>query len=216
MNFTIEKALYGGFDVAKENYLLIWVNGFLAAVASILATITIVGIFIVPAIWAGYYESLLRLRRKEEVKMGSFFNAGFKHWGSFFILIVLSFFGYMLGFLLLVVPGIYLLIAWYFIFYVKIDNPELSISNVFGQSRSLVSNIGWFKLLLFVLITGLPLAIANMLTLNLASIAFFPFIAMMQIEAYSLAIEENESNKKTLTSDNIETSSVKYVRSEYD
>ena len=85
MIFTIEKALYGGFDVAKDNFLTIWVNGFLAAISSILAAITIVGIVLVPAIWGGYYDSLLRIKRGEDVKIGSFFKAGFKYWALFFI-----------------------------------------------------------------------------------------------------------------------------------
>ena len=69
MNFSIEKALYNGFDSAKVNYVLIWVNGFLAAITSILSALTVVGILVVPAIWAGYYESLLRIKRGEDVKI---------------------------------------------------------------------------------------------------------------------------------------------------
>ena len=217
MNFSIEKALYNGFDSAKENYVLIWVNGFLAAITSILSALTVVGILVVPAIWAGYYESLLRIKRGEEVKIGSFFKAGFKHWGGFLILSFLAILGILLGSLLLLVPGIYLMVSWYFIFYVKIDNPELTISEVFGKSRNIVSSMGWFKLFLFILIIGLPLALADMLTLNLASLAFFPFVAMMQIEAYSLAIEGTENNKDLLISESDvgDGKAIKYVRSEH-
>lgn len=198
MNFEIDKAFNGGFEFAKKNYLLVWVNGFLAILSTVLASITIVGILIVPAIWAGYIESCLRIRRGKEVKMGVFFKAGFSQWGSFFILTVLCFLGFALGFLLLIIPGIYLMIAWYFVFYLKIDNPELTISEVFSKSMELVSNIGWFKLFLFALIIALPVNIIDIFTFNLASVILFPFIVMIQVEAYILASGKEELVDKEL------------------
>ena len=89
MDFDLKKVFYGGFNFAKSNYVLIWVNGFIAICATVLAAVTIIGILVIPAIWAGFTESLLRLRRGEEVKMGVFFKAGFNQWGAFFILFLL-------------------------------------------------------------------------------------------------------------------------------
>ena len=214
MNFTIEKALHGGFNAAKDNYITIWVNGFLAGLASLLAAITIVGILIIPAIWGGYIESLLRIRRGEDVKIGSFFKAGFKHWGSLFILFFLSFLALMFGFLLLIVPGIYLMIAWYFILYVKLDNPELTSFEVFGKSKALVSNIGWWNVFLLYLILSIPLALIDTFTLNLASLAFFPFLSMIQLEAYYLSLKEIENTKELLASESVNMEAEKYVRSD--
>jgi hypothetical protein len=191
MNFELEKALYGGFNFGKSNYVLIWVNGFIAVCASVLAAITVVGILALPAIWAGFTESLLRIRRGEEVKMGVFFRAGFDQWGAFFILILLLALGIMAGFALLIIPGIYLLVAWYFVFYLKIDNHEMSISDCFSKSMNLVSEAGWLKLFIFVLIITVPVSIINMFTFELASIILFPFISMMQVEAYMLVSGNN-------------------------
>ena len=191
MNFELEKALYGGFNFGKSNYVLIWVNGFIAVCASVLAAITVVGILALPAIWAGFTESLLRIRRGEEVKMGVFFRAGFDQWGAFFILILLLALGIMAGFALLIIPGIYLLVAWYFVFYLKIDNHEMSISDCFSKSMNLVSEAGWLKLFIFVLIITVPVSIINMFTFELASIIIFPFISMMQVEAYMLVSGNN-------------------------
>jgi hypothetical protein len=191
MNFELEKALYGGFNFGKSNYVLIWVNGFIAVCASVLAAITVVGILALPAIWAGFTESLLRIRRGEEVKMGVFFRAGFDQWGAFFILLLLLALGIMAGFALLIIPGIYLLVAWYFVFYLKIDNHEMSISDCFSKSMNLVSEAGWLKLFIFVLIITVPVSIINMFTFELASIILFPFISMMQVEAYMLVSGNN-------------------------
>jgi len=191
MNFELEKALYGGFNFGKSNYVLIWVNGFIAVCASVLAAITVVGILALPAIWAGFTESLLRIRRGEEVKMGVFFRAGFDQWGAFFILLLLLALGIMAGFAILIIPGIYLIVAWYFVFYLKIDNHEMSISDCFSKSMNLVSEAGWLKLFIFVLIITVPVSIINMFTFELASIILFPFISMMQVEAYMLVSGNN-------------------------
>jgi len=204
MNFELEKALYGGFNFGKSNYVLIWVNGFIAVCASVLAAITVVGILALPAIWAGFTESLLRIRRGEEVKMGVFFRAGFDQWGAFFILILLLALGIMAGFALLIIPGIYLLVAWYFVFYLKIDNHEMSVSDCFSKSMNLVSEAGWLKLFIFVLIITVPVSIVNMFTFELASIALFPFISMMQVEAYMLISENNEPSNSNLIADSNE------------
>ena len=214
MNFSIEKALHGGFNAAKEHYITIWVNGFLAILASILAAITILGIVIIPAIWGGYTESLLRIRRGEDVKIGSFFKAGFKHWGSLFILFFLFFLVLMFGFILLIVPGIYLMIALYFVLYVKLDNPELTSFEVFGRSKALVSNIGWWNVFLLYLLLTIPLAVIDTLTLNLASFAFFPFVSMIQLEAYYLSLKKIENTRELAASDRANIEGAKYIRSD--
>ena len=193
MSFELEKALYGGFNFAKSSYVLIWVNGFIAVCATVLASVTIIGLLVVPAIWAGFTESLLRIRRGEEVKMGVFFKAGFNQWGSFFILVLLLALGIIVGFALLIIPGIYLLVAWYFVLYLKIDNSEMSISDSFGKSMDLVTEAGWFKIFLFVLIINVPVSIADAFTFSLASIILFPFVAMMNVEAYMLVSDKRES-----------------------
>ena len=173
---------------------------------------TIIGLLVVPAIWAGFTESLLRIRRGEEVKMGVFFKAGFNQWGSFFILVLLLALGIIVGFALLIIPGIYLLVAWYFVFYLKIDNSEMSISDSFGKSMDLVTEAGWLNLFLFVLIISVPVSIVDAFTYSLASIILFPFIGMMQVEAYILVTEGTAPQDNALAEnieDDIESNDIK-------
>ena len=212
MNFTLKKALNNGFNFGKSNYVLIFVNGLIAVCATVLASVTIIGLLVVPAIWAGFTESLLRIRRGEEVKMGVFFKAGFNQWGSFFILVLLLALGIIVGFALLIIPGIYLLIAWYFVFYLKIDNSEMSISDSFGKSMDLVTEAGWLNLFLFVLIISVPVSIVDAFTYSLASIILFPFIGMMQVEAYILVTEGTAPQDNALAEnieDDIESNDIK-------
>ena len=212
MNFTLKKALNNGFNFGKSNYVLIFVNGLIAVCATVLASVTIIGLLVVPAIWAGFTESLLRIRRGEEVKMGVFFKAGFNQWGSFFILVLLLALGIIVGFALLIIPGIYLLVAWYFVVYLKIDNSEMSISDSFGKSMDLVTEAGWLNLFLFVLIISVPVSIVDAFTYSLASIILFPFIGMMQVEAYILVTEGTAPQDRTLAEnieDDIESNDIK-------
>lgn len=212
MNFTLKKALNNGFNFGKSNYVLIFVNGLIAVCATVLASVTIIGLLVVPAIWAGFTESLLRIRRGEEVKMGVFFKAGFNQWGSFFILVLLLALGIIVGFALLIIPGIYLLVAWYFVLYLKIDNSEMSISDSFGKSMDLVTEAGWLNLFLFVLIISVPVSIVDAFTYSLASIILFPFIGMMQVEAYILVTEGTAPQDRTLAEnieDDIESNDIK-------
>ena len=195
MNFTIKKGIQGGIDITNSNYVVIWANGIIAFLASFFAAITIIGILAIPAIWIGYIESLLRIRRGGKVDFGAFFKVGFKQWWPLFVLVLLMFLGILAGFMLLIIPGVYLSVAWMFAIYLKIDR-DISISDAFGESRRLVSNSGWWLLFLYVLLLGVAVQILTLIPiLNLVYIFVFPYFIMMQLEAYILVTDaENNSD----------------------
>ena len=194
MNFTIKKGIQGGIDITNSNYVVIWANGIIAFLASLFAAITIIGILAIPAIWIGYIESLLRIRRGGKVDFGAFFKVGFKQWWPLFVLVLLMFLGILAGYMLLIIPGVYLSVAWMFAIYLKIDR-DISISDAFGESRRLVSNSGWWLLFLYVLLLGVAVQILTLIPiLNLVYIFVFPYFIMMQLEAYILVTDaENNS-----------------------
>tara|TARA_B110000090_G_C13169145_1_gene364654 strand:+ start:77 stop:667 length:591 start_codon:yes stop_codon:yes gene_type:complete len=194
MNFTIKKGIQGGIDITNSNYVVIWANGIIAFLASLFAAITIIGILAIPAIWIGYIESLLRIRRGGKVDFGAFFKVGFKQWWPLFVLVLLMFLGILAGYMLLIIPGVYLSVAWMFAIYLKIDR-DISISDAFGESRRLVSNSGWWLLFLYVLLLGVAGQILTLIPiLNLVYIFVFPYFIMMQLEAYILVTDaENNS-----------------------
>ena len=192
MNFEIEKAISQGINVAKDNFLVIWVNGLIAGITMFLAFITIIGSLVVPAIAAGYFESLLRVRRGEKVEIGDFFTFGFNHFGPFLGLAILLMLGIFFGFLFLIIPGIFFTIAWYFAYYVKIDNPDITVTEALSMSMSLVSKIGWWKLFALIIIVGLASMVLNFFTFQLASLVIYPFTYMITVEAYILATDSGE------------------------
>ena len=104
------------------------------------------------------------------------------------------FLGILAGYMLLIIPGVYLSVAWMFATYLKIDR-DISISDAFGESRRLVSNSGWWLLFLYVLLLGVAMQILNLIPiLNLVYIFVFPYFIMMQLEAYILVTDaENNS-----------------------
>ena len=192
MNFVIEKAVSQGFEYAKDNFLVIWVNGLICIMTSILAGITIIGLIAVPAIMAGYLESLLRVRRGEKAEIGDFFTFGFNHFGSFLGLAILLFLGIFFASLLLIIPGIFLFIAWYFAWYIKIDNPNITVTEALSMSMSLVLKIGWWKLFALVLLISIAGGVLNLFTFNLAGLIIYPFTYMIIVEAYVLATDSGE------------------------
>lgn len=192
MNFEIEKAITQGLNVAKDNFLVIWVNGIIAGLASVLAAITIIGLIVIPAILGGYLESLIRIRRGEDVQIGDFFTYGFNHFGSFLGLSLLLFLGIFFGFLFFIIPGVFLSVAWFFAMYVKADNPNVTVTDAMSMSMSLVSKVGWFKLFALLLIITVASFILNTFTFNIASLVIYPFTYMIYVEAYFLATENDE------------------------
>tara|TARA_B110000238_G_C15976337_1_gene374004 strand:+ start:154 stop:312 length:159 start_codon:yes stop_codon:yes gene_type:complete len=52
---------------------VIWANGIITILLGILASVTVIGILIVPAIIGGYIESLIRVRRGRGRQNRAFF-----------------------------------------------------------------------------------------------------------------------------------------------
>ena len=197
MNFTIKKGIQGGIRATNNNYVVIWANAIIAILATLLFGITIIGVLAIPAIWAGYMESLLRIRRGDEVTIGAFFKAGFSQWWPLFLLVLLMFLGVLAGFMLLIIPGIYLSVAWMFVLYLKVDR-DISISDAFGESRRLVTDTGWWLLFLYVLLIAVTQQILTLHPiLSLVYVFVFPYLLMIQLEAYILVTDtkNNEEDK---------------------
>ena len=172
---------------------MIWANGIITILLGILASVTVIGILIVPAIIGGYIESLIRVRRGEDVKIGHFFKTGFDQWWSLFLLSLLLFLGIFTGYLVLIIPGIYLSVAWMFVFYVKLDI-DISITEAFRVSMDLVSDTGWWWLFLYSLIIGISQQILSIIPIiNFLLIFLFPYFSMMYIEAYILITDKKSS-----------------------
>ena len=60
------------FDIFKNNIVICIANTFIAAITTFLVSITIIGILVIPAIWGGYTEFLIRMAKEEKIEIGDF------------------------------------------------------------------------------------------------------------------------------------------------
>jgi hypothetical protein len=150
---SFESILREGIKIASERYILIFANTLIALIAAIVASITLIGLIIVPAIMGGYAESLIRIKRNQSVEVGDFFTPGFKNnrWIKLLLAAVIYFVGVGIGLFLLLIPGIYLSIVWFFVFQLIVDT-DASIESAFEKSRNLIHKKIGFWIVFFVLI----------------------------------------------------------------
>ena len=179
-----------GFELGKRNYWTIFFNFLIYAILCVCASITVVGIFIVPAILVGFIKVLLKAARGEEVDVGAFLSAGFKNgmWWKALLFSIIYLVGIVLGLMLFIAPGLYLSTVWVLGIYLLVDK-EMLPTEALGKSRELVHQLGFWKV--FVVVIGL--AIATNLTsiipfLGLVIFFLMPFIVMIYVAIYENAI----------------------------
>ena len=152
-----------------------------------------------PALGVGFYKFLLRAARGENVDVGDSLSEGFKNgmwWKSlaFFILYGL---GVLVGFILLILPGIYLIIAWLLGFYLLIDK-GMGPMQALGNSRELVHKLGFWKV--FVIVFGLYIATNLLFLIPFIGFVIYlfliPFILMVYIALYENAVSAPEEDRE--------------------
>ena len=179
-----------GFELGKRNYWTIFFNFLIYAVVCVCAAITVVGIFILPAIFVGLVKFLLKAARGEEVDVGDSLSAGFENgmWWKALFFSIIYIVGIVLGLMLFIAPGLYLSTVWVLGIYLLVDK-EMLPTEALGKSRELVHQLGFWKV--FVVVIGL--AIATNLTsiipfLGLVIFFLMPFIVMIYVAIYENAI----------------------------
>ncbi|MFL2840642.1 MAG: hypothetical protein ACJ0BT_02235 [Pseudohongiellaceae bacterium] len=186
----VEEYFSIGFQLGKRTYWTIFFNFLIYFILGICASITVVGILVLPALFAGFTKFLLKAARGEEVDVGDSLSEGFKNgmWWKSLLFFDLAFLGVVVGFLLLILPGLYLSTAWILGFYLLVDKGMLPLEAL-GKSRELVHQLGFWKI--FVIVMGLGIATqvtAVIPFLGLLLIFLLPFIIMIYVAIYENAI----------------------------
>ncbi len=188
-----------GFGLGKEEYWTIFFNFLIYGILAICASITVVGILIVPAILVGFIKVLLKAARGEEVDVGAFLSAGFKNgmWWKALLFSIIYIVGIALGLMLLIAPGLYLLTVWVLGFYLLVDK-EMLPTEALGKSRELVHQLGFWKIFAVVIALTITTELSSIFPiLGLFVIFLMPFIMMTYIAVYENAI----SNPSTTTNE---------------
>ena len=103
---------------------------------------TIIGILAIPAAVGGYTESMIRLAKGENVGIGDFLKLGFSKFGTLLGAGILSVIGIGIGLLCFIIPGIYLMIRWFFVVQLIVDK-DFGISDAFRKSGEMIDGIFW-------------------------------------------------------------------------
>jgi len=156
------------------------VNTILVVVSCVFLTITIIGILAIPAVIGGYIESMIRMARSEKVGIGDFFKTGFNRFGTLLGASILSFLGIVIGFICLIIPGIYLMIRWYFIYQIIVDR-DASVFESFKQSADMVTGQFWIILTLVILIVVIQAIGGSILVGTLVTI---PYTSLLTAHIY--------------------------------
>ena len=194
-----EEYFSSGFQLGKSNYWTIFLNYIVYCVLSLFLAITILGIFLLPALWVGFNKFLIRAARGENVDVGDSLSEGFKN-GMWYKIIVFSILYTLLvvvGLMLLILPGIYLMIAWVFGYYLFIDK-GMGPMQALGKSRELVHELGFWKVFAILLVIGIVLQLILLIPLIgfFISLFLFPFFVMVFLALYENAISDNAEDSE--------------------
>ena len=179
-----------GFGLGKKEYWTIFFNFLIYGILAICASITVVGIFVVPAIFVGFIKFTLKAARGEEVDIGDSLSVGFKNgmWWKALLFWIIYLVGIIIGFVLFIAPGLYLATVWLLGIFLLVDKDMLP-TEALGKSRELVHQLGFWKI--FAVYIGLTIA-TNLISIIpfLGLVIFFlmPFIVMIYVAIYENAI----------------------------
>ena len=193
-----EEYFSSGFQLAKLNYGTILLNIIVYFFLALILTFTILGIFLLPALAVGFYKFLIRAARRENVDVGDSLSEGFKNgmWWKSLVFIILSTLGIIVGLMLLILPGIYLLVAWLLGFYLLIDK-GMGPMQALGKSRELVHKLGFWKV--FVIVLAIYILESILFAIPFGVFIWFfllPFILMVYIALYENAISDYAEDRE--------------------
>ena len=179
-----------GFELGKRQYWTIFFNILVYVIIAIVASITVVGLLIVPAILVGLTKFLLKSARGEKVDVGDSLSEGFNNgmWWKALLLSIIYIVGIALGLMLLIAPGLYLITAWVLGFYLLVDK-EMLPTEALGKSRELVHQLGFWKIFAVVIALTITTELTSIFPiLGLFVIFLMPFIMMTYIAVYENAV----------------------------
>ena len=153
---SIFKSAFG--NILREIVVVI-ANTLLLIGACIVAGITIIGIVFIPAFFGGYVESLIQISRGKKTEIAKFFGVGMNQFGTLLGAAILLCLGIGIGYMLFIIPGIYLTVKWLFVPYIIVDK-KVGVSNAFKQSSDMVKGRWWEVFTLWLLLKILASVLA--------------------------------------------------------
>ena len=195
-DLKIEEYFANGIELAKKNYWQIFLRTLVTGFLSVAAAVTVVGLFLLPAILGGFYKFLLRSARGESTGIMDSWLYGFQNgmWWKTLLLLVISLIAMICGFLLLVIPGIYLATVWLLAWFLLVDK-EILPTDSLQQSRELVHSLGFWKVFgVYAILTIIIQIISAIPLVNLLTFFLMPFYLMIYVAIYENSIQNDSSS----------------------
>ena len=194
-HMKVEEFFSEGLRLAKPEYWTIFINFLIYFILIVIALVTVIGLLIVPSLAVGLVRFTIRVGRGEEVDVGDSLSWGFKDgmWWKSLVFCVIATIGMIIGFMLLILPGLYLSAAWFLGIYLLVDK-GLAPMEALSKSRELVHEVGFWKvfIIIFAMSIGMQL-IALIPVLGIVINAFlWPLVVMVYVAIYEHAIKGEE------------------------
>jgi len=123
----------------------------------------------------------LNISRNKYAEIGNIFE-GFNNFGDALLAYIVYFISIFFGFILFIIPGIFLALAWSQTFYILHDNPGISATDALKKSWDMMDGFKWDYFLLALIFV--LLFILSSFTFYIALLWLIPFMQMSYAKFY--------------------------------
>jgi len=188
----VEEFFSEGFRLAKPEYWTIIFNCLIYLIVGIVAIFSIVGWLALPSLVAGFTRFTLRAARGSEVDVGDSMSWAFKDgmWSKSLVYGLVSTLGILIGFILLIIPGLYLIAAWALGWFLLVEE-RIRPMEALARSRELVHEIGFWKVFITIIVLQIGTQLIQLIPYvgPLLVLFLYPLIVMVYISIFEHAIK---------------------------
>ena len=188
----VEEFFSEGFRLAKPEYWTIIFNCLIYLIVGIVAIFSIVGWLALPSLVAGFTRFTLRAARGSEVDVGDSMSWAFKDgmWSKSLVYGLVSTLGILIGFILLIIPGLYLIAAWALGWFLLVEE-RIRPMEALARSRELVHEIGFWKVFITIIVLQIGTQLIQLIPYvgPLLLLFLYPLIVMVYVSIFEHAIK---------------------------
>ena len=188
----VEEFFSEGFRLAKPEYWTIIFNCLIYLIVGIVAIFSIVGWLALPSLVAGFTRFTLRAARGSDVDVGDSMSWAFKDgmWSKSLVYGLVSTLGILIGFILLIIPGLYLIAAWALGWFLLVEE-RIRPMEALARSRELVHEIGFWKVFITIIVLQIGTQLIQLIPYvgPLLLLFLYPLIVMVYVSIFEHAIK---------------------------
>ena len=141
---------------------------------------------------AGFTRFTLRAARGKEVDVGDSMSWAFKDgmWSKSLVYGLVSTLGILIGFILLIIPGLYLIAAWALGWFLLVEE-RIRPMEALARSRELVHEVGFWKVFITIIVLQIGIQLIQLIPYvgPLLLLFLYPLIVMVYVSIFEHAIK---------------------------